>query len=131
VQLVRAARIPSIIAINPNVEPALDAIVRKALARNRDDRYATAADMGDALSGYLFSQQMKATQKDVAMCVAEIRAAKAVRSSTKASLIDALIKDEINQLTSLVAEEMRAKPLEASEGEMIDTKGWASDLGDE
>ena len=54
-----------------------------------------------------------------------------MRASSKATLIDALIKDEINQLTSIVAEEIRAKPLEASDGEMVDTKGWASDLGDE
>jgi hypothetical protein len=63
--------------------------------------------------------------------VAEIKAAKALRASPKASLIDALIKDEINQLTSLVAEEIRAKPLEASDGEIVDTEGWASDLADD
>ncbi len=131
VKLVRAARIPSIIAINPNVDPALDAIVRKALARERDKRYPTAADLADDLVGYLFSKEMKATAKDVSMAVAEIRAASALRASPKASLIDALIKDEINQLTSIVAEEIRAKPLEASDGEMVDTKGWASDLGDD
>jgi serine/threonine-protein kinase len=131
VNLVRAARIPSIIAINPNVDPELDAIVRKALAREREDRYTTAADLGEALSEYLFERELKATSKDVALAVAEIRAAKALKASPKASLIDALIKDEINQLTSIVAEEIGAKPLEQSEGEMIDTKGWAADLGDD
>ena len=49
VELVRAARIPSIIALNPNVDPELEAIVRKALARDRDERYQSAADLGDAL----------------------------------------------------------------------------------
>ncbi|MEO8705302.1 MAG: serine/threonine-protein kinase [Kofleriaceae bacterium] len=128
VELVRQARIPSIIALNPNVDVELDTIVRKALAKDRDNRYESAADLGDALSGYLFSHGLKATSKDVALAVHEIRSAKALRSSPRASLIDALIKDEINQLTSLVAEEIKAKPLEHSDGEVIDLKGWASEL---
>jgi len=131
VKLVRAARIPSIIAINPNVDPELDTIVRKALTRDRDDRYSTAADLGDALSTYLFSKEMKATAKDVSLAVAEIKVAKAIRASPKASLIDALIKDEINQLTSLVAEEIKAPSSASNDGETVDTKGWASDLGDD
>jgi eukaryotic-like serine/threonine-protein kinase len=131
VNMVRAARIPSIIAINPNVDPQLEGIVRKALARDREQRFQSAADLGDALAAYLFSNQMKATAKDVAMCVKEIRADRALRASPKASLIDALIKDEINQLTSIVAEEIKAKPLEQSDEAMVDTKGWASDLDDD
>jgi serine/threonine protein kinase len=130
VELVRQARIPSMIALNPNVDLELDSIVRKALAKDRDKRYESAADLGDALSGYLFSRELKATSKDVALAVREIRAAKALRSSPRASLIDALIKDEINQLTSLVAEEIKAKPLEHSDGEVIDIVNWASELDD-
>jgi serine/threonine protein kinase len=34
---------------NPAVSPALDAVVLKALARNREDRYQTATEMADAL----------------------------------------------------------------------------------
>ena len=128
VELVRQARIPSIIALNPNVDLELDGIVRKALARDRDQRYESAADFGDALSGFLFSREMKATSRDVAMAVREIRAARTLRASSKATLIDALVKDEINKLTSLVAEELSKAPLEASEGELVDTKDWAADL---
>jgi eukaryotic-like serine/threonine-protein kinase len=131
VELVRAARIPSMIAINPNIDLELDAIVRKALARDRDQRFQSAADLGDALAGYLFSHKLKATAKDVAMAVREIRAAKALRESPKASLIDALVKDEINQLTSVVAEEIRARPLPPSDGDLVDIGGWAADLMDE
>ncbi len=131
VSLVREARVPSIIALNPNVDPELDTIVRKALARDRDARYPTAADLGEALSGFLFSHEMKATSRDVAVMVREIRADRARRASPKASLIDALVKDEINKLTSLIAEEIAAKPLDHSEGEMVDPEAWAADLGDE
>ena len=129
VELVRQARIPSIIALNPNIDLELDSIVRMALAKDRDDRYESAADLGDALTGYLFAREMKAHSKDVAMVVREIRTARALQSSTKASLIDALVKDELNKLTSLVAEEIAAKPLEASDGEIVDPEAWASDLG--
>jgi serine/threonine-protein kinase len=135
VELVRKARIPSMIAINPNIDLELDAIVRKALAKDRDQRYQTAADLADALAGYLFSHGLKATSKDVAMAVREIRADKALRDSPKASLIDALVKDEIHKLTSIVAEEIRRAPLdseaEGSAGELVDTKGWAADLSED
>jgi eukaryotic-like serine/threonine-protein kinase len=133
VMAVRNARIPSILAINPNVEPELEQIVRKALAKDRDARYPTAADMGEALSQYLFERGMKATSKDIASVVREIRAEKALRASPKASLIDALVKDEINKLTSLVAEELATNPAEptAPAGELVDTKDWVSDLLEE
>jgi len=74
---------------------------------------------------------MKATSRDVAVAVREIRTERARVASPKATLIDALIKDEINKLTSIVAEEIAAKPIAASEGDMVDTKGWAADFGDE
>src|SRR4051812_17841684 len=49
INLVRAARVPSICAVNPKVDPELDAIVRKALARDPEQRTASAADYGDEL----------------------------------------------------------------------------------
>jgi serine/threonine protein kinase len=36
-----------------NVEPELDALIRKAIARSPDDRFATAAEMGAALKSYV------------------------------------------------------------------------------
>jgi eukaryotic-like serine/threonine-protein kinase len=133
VQLVRSARIPSILAINPNVEPELDQIVRTALARDRDERFPTAAEMGETLSQYLFERGMKATSRDIASAVREIRTERALRASPKATLIDALVKDEINKLTSLVAEELAANPPEPapSTGELVDTKDWVADLLDD
>src|ERR1700753_4282627 len=46
VELVRQARVPSIPALNPEVEPELEAVVRKALARDPADRYQNANDLG-------------------------------------------------------------------------------------
>ena len=41
--------------VNPDLPEALDAIVRKALATDRDERYRSALELQEALSRYLFS----------------------------------------------------------------------------
>lgn len=106
VELVRQARIPSIAAINPEVEPELEQIVRKSLARDPDDRYASAADMGDALAQFLFSRRMKVTARDIAALVRDTQLERMRKRSAepKQSLIDALIQDEVAKVTSLLGE---------------------------
>ena len=47
---------PPIAALNPEVEPELEEVVRKALARDSIDRFQRAADLQDALAQYLFSR---------------------------------------------------------------------------
>jgi serine/threonine-protein kinase len=132
IKAVRAARIPSISALNPNVDAELDAIVRKALARDRDARIQTAADFGDALSHYLFSRELKVTSRNVAAAVREVKVAKDRAASPKQTLIQALVMEEVNKMTSLVAEELAAQPMtERPVGELVDTKDWVSDLLDE
>ena len=49
IERVRRCEVPPPSQQNPMVSPELDAIVLKALARDRDKRFATAADMADAL----------------------------------------------------------------------------------
>ncbi|MBZ0237169.1 MAG: serine/threonine protein kinase, partial [Deltaproteobacteria bacterium] len=107
VELVRQARIPSIQALNPEIEPELEAVVRKALARDPNDRYQHAADLGDALAQYLFSRRMKVTARDIAQLVrdAQLEQMRKRSSEPKGSLIDALINDEVQRLSSLVGTE--------------------------
>ena len=52
VELVRNAKIPPIKPQNPQVEPELEDIVRKALAKRKEDRYQNATDIQDALAQY-------------------------------------------------------------------------------
>ena len=106
VELVRQARVPSIAALNPEVEPELEAVVRKSLAREPNDRYQSAADLGDALTQYLFSHRMKVSSRDIATLVrdAQVEMMRKRSAEPKESLIDALIKDEMNKMTSLVGE---------------------------
>jgi serine/threonine-protein kinase len=55
VELTRAARIPAI----EELDPSLDAIVRKALARDTDARFQSASDFGDAIAQYALSRDIK------------------------------------------------------------------------
>ncbi len=137
VELVRQARIPSLQALNPEIEPELEGVVRKALAKDPDDRYHHAADLGDALSQYLFSRRMKVTARDIATLVrdAQLELMRKRSAEPKASLIDALINDEVNRLTSLVGEEEGTQPAPGGApgpldpSHFVDTSSWANDLG--
>ena len=138
VELVRQARVPSIQALNPEIEPELEQIVRKALAQNPDDRYTHAADLADALAQYLFSRRMKVTARDIAQLVrdTQLEVMRKRSSGPKESVIDALINDEVNRLTSLVGAEEEAGPAQGGAGaasldpaQFIDTAAWAGDMG--
>ncbi len=127
IELVRAARVPSITAVNPMVDPELEAIVRKALARDRDQRHRSAADYGEALSHYLFAKGLKVTSKNVAAAVRETRLEKQRASDPKHSLIAALVSDEVHRMTSLVADELAESMSPATSGEIVNPKGWADE----
>jgi serine/threonine-protein kinase len=138
VELVRQARVPSIAALNPEIEPELEAIVRKALARDANDRYQNAADLGDALTQYLFSRRMKVSARDIAGLVrdAQVEMMRKRSSEPKDSLIDALILDEMQKMTSLLGAEGQAAAGATAEGSMVldptafvDTASWVGELG--
>ncbi|HEY4242327.1 MAG TPA: protein kinase [Kofleriaceae bacterium] len=138
VELVRQARVPSIAALNPEVEPELEAVIRKALARDPEERYQSAADLGDSLSQHLFSRRMKVTARDIAALVKDTQVEMMRKRSAepKDSLIDALILDEMQKMTSLVDGAGQPVGAEGSEGSMsldpsnfVDTSNWTGELG--
>jgi len=138
VELVRQARVPSIAALNPEVESELEQIVRKALAKEADDRYQSANDLGDALAQYLFSRRMKVTARDIANLVRDTQVEMMRKRSAepKESLIDALILDEMRKMTSLLEGSGGGGGAETSEGAMsldpstfVNTSNWTSELG--
>ncbi len=137
VELVRQARVPSIAALNPEIEPELEAIVRKALAKDANDRYQSAADLGDALAGYLFSRRMKVTARDIASLVrdAQVEMMRKRSAEPKESLIDALILDEMQKMTSLVdgekspADSGAEGSMSLDPGNFVDTSNWVGELG--
>jgi eukaryotic-like serine/threonine-protein kinase len=125
--LVRAARVPSIPAINPKVSPQLDEIVRKALARHPENRTPTAADFADELAQHLFERELKVTSRDVSTAVQSVRAAKKPSSAAQ-SLIDALIADEVAKMTSIVDAQTESEIPKPAE--LVDTADWATELID-
>jgi eukaryotic-like serine/threonine-protein kinase len=127
IKMIRAARVPSMTALNPKVDPELDALVRKALARDPAQRTASAADFADDLAHHLFERELKVTSRNVATAVQALRAAKKPSTSAQ-SLINALIADEVAKMVSIVE-----KPGEADAPkpkEIVDTADWASELLD-
>jgi len=133
VELVREARVPSLSALRPNVvDHELDEIVRKALARDPEERYQTAADLGDAVAQYLFARELRVSSRDIADMIRSHRAEKARNASSRDSLIDALIRDERARLTAEIAAELARAPqapLPPLAGDSTDTKDWITELG--
>jgi serine/threonine-protein kinase len=136
VELVRQARVPSIAALNPEIEPELEAVVRKALARDAEERYQSAADLADALAQYLFSRKMKVTSRDIQALVRDTQLEQMRKRSAepKESLIDTLINDEIGKMTSLVDDDAPGQP-QTAEGSMsldpgafVGTSNWSGEL---
>ncbi|MET0385405.1 MAG: serine/threonine-protein kinase, partial [Polyangiales bacterium] len=69
VKLIQQANIPRLSALNNQVDEAFEEIMLKALAREREQRYQSAHEFGDALTGYLFTRQLKVTNYDIAKLV--------------------------------------------------------------
>jgi serine/threonine-protein kinase len=137
VELVRQARIPALTQHNPEIENELEQVVRKALARDPDERYQSAADLGDALSQYLFSRRMKVTARDISALVkdTQLEAMRKRSAEPKESLIDALIVDEMQKMTSLLESSGAQEAGAPGEGAtsldpnaFVDTAAWADDL---
>ena len=135
VELVRQAKVPSIQQHNPDVEPELEAVVRKALSRDADDRYQSAADLGDALSQFLFSRRMKVTARDISALVkdTQVELMRKRSAEPKESLIDGLIMDEMTKMTSLLpGHEQNGATTEGATSldpsSFVDTSNWAGEM---
>lgn len=104
IKLVQQANVPPLSRLHPEVDADLEAVVAKALTRDPAIRFQTAREMGDALSGYLYSKQMKVTAFDVANLVKNVmdaRASAKAGQTQDASIIDRLIQEELFRFTSI------------------------------
>ncbi len=143
VELVRNAKIPPIKPQNPQVEPELEDVVRKALAKRKEDRYQSALDLQDALAQYSYSRGLKVISRDIAELVRQCLEDKRMQSGegrpNKTSIIDHLLQDEIVKFTSVDFEEPGAAPLSTDDlalresmspggdGDFVDPRGWATE----
>jgi eukaryotic-like serine/threonine-protein kinase len=145
VELVRNAKIPPLRPQNPQVEPELEDIVRKALAKRNEDRYQSATDMQDALAQYSYSRGLKVISRDIAELVRQCLDDRAAQSSDgkKPSIIDHMLQEEIVKITSVDFEDPGARPLSAADlsshgggderpsiaddGDFIDPRAWSEE----
>lgn len=130
---VRQAYIPPIGPQNPDVKPELEAIVRKALAKDPEQRFQRADDLGDALAQYLFANNLKVTARDIEQLVNRCLSERQTTQPAKkpSSLIDNLIQDEILKFTSLDEVSPEQRPEGATTGDaplnpdaFVDTRNW-------
>jgi eukaryotic-like serine/threonine-protein kinase len=147
VELVRNAKVPPIKPQNPQVEPELEDVVRKALAKRKEDRFQSALDMQDALAQYSYSRGLKVISRDIAELVRQCLDDRASQSSDgkKPSIIDHMLQEEIVKITSVDFEDPGARPLSAEdvssqgsrpgddrpsvvdEGDFIDPRAWSEE----
>jgi serine/threonine protein kinase len=143
VELVRNAKIPPLKPQNPQVEPELEDIVRKALAKRKEDRFQNATDIQDAIAQYSYSRGLKVISRDIAELVRQCLDDRRTQSgeAKKASIIDHLLQDEIVNLTSVDFEDPGARPLSeedlspqggggrttSGDGDFIDPRAWSQE----
>jgi len=115
VKKVQRAEVPRLSEISPDIDEPLQAFLDKAMARDRDERFSTAREMGDAIADYLFSHKLKVTSYDIGNLVQTVVAQRGKERERKAdtSIIDQLIQEELLAFTSL--DEMN-DPLNPSSG---------------
>ncbi len=131
IQLVREARVPSIVRLNPAVDPELESIVKKALAREPDARYQTAGELGEALAMHLYSKQLHVTANQLAKVVREVQKVEKAKRAAQAQPVAAILNEEIGALTSVTGGGAPAAAADAKGDGMVDTKDWTVGLFDD
>jgi serine/threonine protein kinase len=107
---VQAAQIPDIKKFNAEVSPALDAIIKRSLARDPRERYQSARELSIDLTHMLFAMGHAVTAFDVATLVDEVVAARdQQKARQRHSIIGTLIEDAMMEFTSLDPNEKRNK----------------------
>jgi serine/threonine-protein kinase len=141
VELVRNAKIPPLRPQNPQVEPELEDIVRKALAKRKEDRFQSATDLQDALAQYSYSRGLKVISRDIAELVRQCLEDKRMQSGEgkRPSIAEHILQGELVKFTSVDFEDPGAQPLTADElaprpepaappdGDFVDPRGWADE----
>ena len=107
VQNVRTAEIPGIAELNADVPEEVETILRKALAKDPDERYSTSSAFADDLVGALFNHRMRVSDRDLKQLLAEYRAMRKEQSGAKLKvdagndLIMGLLAEEMTSFRSI------------------------------
>lgn len=116
VENVRNCNIPNIRAQNKDVTPELERVVLKALAKDLNQRYATAADFADDLIGVLFSMGKRVSARELSGLLESMRSntvePESATESGSGGIIADLISEEMMNFRSIDKEDSPgAKPL--------------------
>jgi serine/threonine-protein kinase len=109
---VSEARVPDPAQIVPDYPPALWAVLKKALAKSRDDRYATAQEFANALDGFAQSQGRVVSSSTVAKFMEDLFGDQRERYST-------FLEDVRSSEKPIVGETFRPPPANADENAEI------------
>jgi serine/threonine-protein kinase len=102
VELVQRAEVPSLPLLNADVTDDIDRLVAKALQRDPRKRFHSAREMGDALTGFLFSKGLKVTSYDLSEFIRSVFEAQAVAAEgASQERIGTLIQEEILSLSMM------------------------------
>lgn len=137
-KLVRAAVIPDIREIRPEVPDAVVRVMLKALARDPAQRYATADDFAKDLSLVLLAGDRPVTYLDIGRLVREAAADRAKRrraeGKDKAGLIGDLIIDTIHEYSAETSRDDEQRPTFGTPGvqtgaadSFVDPSAWGLD----
>jgi len=119
-ELVRAAEVPPLSKLNPEVPEIFERIVYKALAKDPRKRYSSAREMGDELLHFLFDNNLKVTSYDLQAVIRRlIDQTEDVDEHENRQRIEDLIEEEIlnlsmiGHLTEVTSEGSRPIKIEA------------------
>ncbi|HTL33166.1 MAG TPA: serine/threonine-protein kinase [Kofleriaceae bacterium] len=97
----QVAKVPPVSQINRNVPPELESIVNRALARDRNERYSSARELGQDLSRFMFRFAQPVSGYDIATIVQATMREKENARLAQGSFIHRLIEEALFEFTSL------------------------------
>jgi serine/threonine-protein kinase len=110
VKKVQGAVVPSISGINKKVPQDLEKIINKSLARDPQQRYGTARDLGMELSKFLFKYGVPVSTFDISSLVHVAMKERQRHRPMQASIIDKLIEEALFEFTSLTDDKQGGAP---------------------
>lgn len=131
VKLVEKCFIPRVSALNPDVPPALEKTLYRALSRDRDRRYARAEDFLDDLNSVLFTYGLKVSHRDVARIVRELRGGGSGDEERKDDFdlsSDSFLTGEFSVTNPNAAQAAANKAKASAADDTEDPRSWLQDM---